>query len=78
MARTRDAQYDLLCRVFDHDFLPTFASILNAKLPAVRPIDGVDQTAVFLGKSEMGNRESLLSFVGPDLVALRWKRWRIY
>jgi arylsulfatase A-like enzyme len=60
------------------DFLPTFASMLDAKLPADRPIDGVDQTAVLLGKSEMGSRDSLLSFVGPDLVAARWKQWRIY
>jgi arylsulfatase A-like enzyme len=60
------------------DFLPTFASVLGAKLPADRPIDGVDQTAVLLGKSETGTRESLLSFVGPDLVAVRWKQWRIY
>ena len=60
------------------DFLPTFASILGAKLPGDRPIDGLDQTAVLLGNSETGFRESLLSFVGPELVALRWKQWRIY
>lgn len=60
------------------DFLPTFASLLNATLPNDRPIDGVDQTAVLLGKSETGSRESLLSFIGPDLVAVRWKQWRIY
>ncbi|MGB7747480.1 MAG: arylsulfatase [Verrucomicrobiia bacterium] len=60
------------------DFLPTFASILGTKLPADRPIDGVDQTAVLLGKSAMGHRESLLTFIGPDLVAARWKQWRIY
>jgi arylsulfatase len=60
------------------DFLPTFTAILGAKLPADRPIDGVDQTAVLLGKSEDGARESLLSFAGPDLVAVRWKQWRIY
>lgn len=60
------------------DFLPTFAAILAAKLPDDRPIDGVDQTAVLLGKSEMGNREALLSFIGPDLVSVRWKQWRIY
>ena len=60
------------------DFLPTFASILGAKLPADRPIDGVDQTAVLFGKSEMGARDSLLSFIGPDLVAVRWKQWRFY
>ena len=60
------------------DFLPTFAAILGAKLPADRPIDGVDQTAVLLGKSETGARESLLTFMGPDLVAARWKQWRLY
>jgi arylsulfatase len=60
------------------DFLPTFASILGAKLPADRPIDGVDQMPVLLANSEMGNRQSLLTFVGADLVAARWKQWRIY
>ena len=42
------------------------------------PIDGVDQTDVLLGKSATGNRESMLSFIGPDLVAARWKQWRVY
>jgi hypothetical protein len=51
------------------DFLPTFAAILGAKLPTDRPIDGVDQTAVLLGKSEAGAREAMLTFMGPDLVA---------
>jgi len=60
------------------DFLPTFAAILGAKLPADRPIDGVDQTAVLYGKSATGARESLLTFMGPDLVAVRWKQWRLY
>jgi len=60
------------------DFLPTFAAILGAKLPADRPYDGVDQTDVLTGKSAMGARESLLTFIGPDLVAARWKQWRIY
>ena len=60
------------------DFLPTFASILGAKLPSDRPIDGVDQTAALTGKSEMGARDSLLTFIGPDMVALRWKQWRLY
>jgi arylsulfatase len=60
------------------DFLPTFASILGAKLPTDRPIDGVDQSAVLSGKNEAGARESLLTFIGPDLVAARWKQWRFY
>jgi arylsulfatase len=53
------------------DFLPTFADIIAAKLPTVRPIDGVDQTDVLLGKSAMGLRVKLLSFIGGNLVAVR-------
>jgi arylsulfatase A-like enzyme len=60
------------------DFLPTFANIIGAKLPTDRPIDGVDQTEVLLGKSEKGSRTSLLSFVGPDLLAVRVDQWRMY
>ena len=60
------------------DFFPTFANIIGWKMPTDRPIDGVDQTDVLLGRSVMGNRDSLLTFVGPDLLAVRWKQWRMY
>ena len=60
------------------DFMPTFAAIIGAKLPTDRAIDGVDQTDVLFGKSAVGNRESLLTFIGPDIVAVRWKQWRLY
>lgn len=60
------------------DFLPTFANIIGSELPTDRPIDGVDQTEVLMGTSEKGNRTSLLSFVGPDLLAVRVGPWRIY
>src|SRR6201993_710174 len=56
------------------DFLPTFAHIIGGRVPADRPIDGVDQTNVVLGNSAMGHRESLLSFIGGELVAARWKQ----
>jgi arylsulfatase len=60
------------------DFMPTFAKIIGAKVPSDRPIDGVDQTDVLFGKSKTGNRDSLLTFIGADLVAARWKQWRVY
>ena len=60
------------------DFFPTFASVIGAKVPDDRPIDGVDQTDVLLGKSDTGKREGLLSFIGGDLAAARWKQWRYY
>jgi hypothetical protein len=60
------------------DFFPTFARITGAKVPSDRPIDGVDQADLLLGKSETGNRDSLLSLIGGQLVAARWKQWRVY
>ena len=60
------------------DFFPTLASIVGGKMPTDRPIDGTDQSDVLFGKSAVGHRDSLLSFIGPQLVAARWKQWRIY
>lgn len=60
------------------DFFPTLASIVGGRMPTDRPIDGVDQSDVLLGNSAVGHRESLLSFIGPQLVAARWKQWRVY
>jgi arylsulfatase A-like enzyme len=60
------------------DFLPTFAKIVGGKMPEDRPIDGVDQSEVLTGASAAGHREHLLSFIGNQLVAARWKQWRFY
>ena len=60
------------------DFMPTFAAILGAKLPTDRAIDGVNQLGMLTGKSKTGDREHLMSFIGADLVAVRWKQWRMY
>ena len=48
------------------------------RVPDDRPIDGVDQSDVLISESPLGHREALLSFIGPDLVAARWKQWRLY
>ena len=47
-------------------------------MPDDRPIDGVDQSDLLLGNSDSGRREHLLTFVGPNLVAARWKQFRAY
>ena len=60
------------------DMYPTLARVGGAEVPKDRAIDGVDQTDLLLGSSTMGHRESLLTFIGADLVAARWKQWRIY
>jgi arylsulfatase len=60
------------------DFFPTFARLAGGKMPDDRPIDGVDQTDLLLGRNDSGQRDRLLTFVGPDLVAARWKQFRVY
>ena len=57
-----------------HDFAPTLASIIGAKMPTDRPIDGVDQSAFFTGKQEKSNRESLITFIGEEVAAVRWRQ----
>jgi arylsulfatase len=61
-----------------HDFFPTLASIIGAKVPTDRPIDGVDQSDFFLGKQKNSNREHLITFVEDEIAAVRWHEWRIY
>jgi arylsulfatase A-like enzyme len=60
------------------DFFPTLARIVGGKMPTDRPIDGVDQSDVLLGESAVGHRDNLLTFIGPQMVAARWKQWRTY
>lgn len=61
-----------------HDFFPTLATIIGADIPTDRAIDGIDQTDFFLGKQNNSNRDSLLTFLGDELVAVRWRHFRIY
>jgi arylsulfatase A-like enzyme len=60
------------------DFFPTFARFAGGEVPDDRPIDGVDQSDLLLGARDAGRRDHLLTFVGPDLVAARWKQFRAY
>ncbi len=61
-----------------HDWFPTLAGLIGAKVPNDRPIDGVDQGAFLTGKQEKSNRESLLTFIGEEVAAVRWRNYRIY
>lgn len=61
-----------------HDFYPTLAAIIGGQVPTDRAIDGVDQSAFFTGKQAKSNRESLLTFIGEEVVAVRWRQYRIY
>ncbi len=61
-----------------HDILPSLASIIGARVPADRPMDGVDQSAFFTGKQAKSNRESLITFIGEEIAAVRFRQYRLY
>lgn len=60
------------------DFMPTLAKLVGGQMPTDRPIDGIDQSDWLLGRQDHSNRESLITFIGGDLVAVRWRHFRIY
>jgi len=53
------------------DFMPTFATLAGYKVPADRVIDGVDQTALLLGKSKTGARDNFFY-----QTAMRKGKWK--
>ena len=60
------------------DFFPTFAHLIGSEVPNDRPIDVVDQTDMLLGKSETGNRDSLLTFIERRYGGGAVEQWRMY
>jgi arylsulfatase A-like enzyme len=63
--------------VHEVDTFTTFAKIAGASLPLDRPIDGVDQTDFFFGKSEKSLREGFPVFVADRLEAIKWRNWKV-
>lgn len=61
------------------DVLPTFAALADASdaVPHDRTIDGVDQSELFLGESEAGNRDSFRYYSNGELQAIRQGDWKL-
>jgi arylsulfatase len=60
------------------DLFPTIAKIAGAVVPDDRVIDGVDQTGILFGETESSARESVLVFSGRTLLAVKWRRFKIF
>ena len=61
------------------DVMPTFAALAGATdaVPADRVIDGVNQTNLWLGKSENGARDGFWYFDDGELQAVRQGPWKL-
>ena len=62
------------------DFYRTFAMVAGGadRVPDDRPIDSIDQTDFMFGTQEKSNREHLLIFHGQDLLAVKWRNYKIH
>jgi arylsulfatase len=60
------------------DTFTTLAHLAGAAVPTDRYIDGVDQTAFFLGQQARSNREGFPCYVGDTLFAVKWRDWKCH
>ena len=60
------------------DILPTLVKLAGGEVPGDRVIDGVDQSPLLLGETERSARESVLFFSGRTLLAVKWRRFKIF
>ena len=59
------------------DFLPTFAALAGAALPAGEKLDGCDITPLLLGRSQESPHEAYFYFAGNTLQAVRAGAWKL-
>ncbi len=59
------------------DFMPTIATLADAKMPNDRIIDGIDQSNFITGKTNKSNRETFYYYVRGNLHAVRYGKWKL-
>jgi arylsulfatase A-like enzyme len=60
------------------DMFATIAKIAGAKVPTDRPMDSLDQSDFFLGKSEKSAREGFPIWGANTLLAVKWRNWKLH
>ena len=62
------------------DVYPTLAALAgaSARVPSDRPIDGIDQSAFLLGEQEHSNRDHVVTFIGDEIFAVKWRDLKVH
>ena len=60
------------------DLFPTLAGIAGAGVPTDRSIDGVDQSPLWLGRSDKSSREGILIWCADRLQAVKWRNYKMH
>jgi len=62
------------------DWYATLATIIGEKqrIPTDRPMDSIDQSQFILGKNEKSNREHVITYVGNNVYAVKWRNLKVH
>jgi arylsulfatase len=60
------------------DLFPTIAHLAGAKVPDDRPIDGMNVSDFFLGKTDKSPREGIITFCADRLQAVKWRNFKVH
>lgn len=60
------------------DIFPTLATLCGAEIPKDRPIDGVDQSEFWLGKTLKSFREGFVYYIKTEMRAAKWRDWKMH
>jgi arylsulfatase A-like enzyme len=59
------------------DLFPTLANWIGGAIPQDRIMDGADQSAFLMGKSDKSARESVIIYIGNELFGVKWRNWKL-
>ena len=62
------------------DWYRTLAALVGEKdrVPTDRPLDSVDQSDFLLGKTETSKRERVITYVGDQVFAVKWRTMKVH
>ena len=64
----------------DLDWYPTLATLVGEenRVPTDRPIDGMDQSALLLGKQATSARQHVVTYVGDRVFSVKWRNMKVH
>ncbi len=62
------------------DWYATLAHMIgeSKRIPSDRPIDSIDQSKFILGEQEKSNREHVITYVGNEVYAVKWRTLKVH
>ena len=66
--------------IADLDWYPTIANFIGEqhRIPADRPIDGINQKDFLLGNQDKSNRDHVITYIGDNIAAVKWRNMKVH